>query len=459
MSSAALAHARLLIVDDDAEFLEHIAELFIDRYDVVTASRAEQVLPLLIRHPAEVVLLDVDLGDGPSGLDVLADLQRLDDPPRVVMLTGDDRVETVVRCIKTGATDYVRKPPSPAALRLRVDRCFKEVAMLHTTRLLAGRLDQVAGDLVAVDPRSRQVLRQIEKVAPTDATVLITGESGTGKEMVARRIHQLSRRAAEVFLPVNCTAISPTLMESTLFGHERGAFTGADATRPGQFELADRGTLFLDEVGDSPLELQQKLLRVLESGRFHRVGGAREIATDVRLVAATNADLERARDQGRFRDDLYHRINVYRIHLAPLRERPGDIVPLAEGFLVRFASDQRKPVCGFSEAAEAFLQSSRWPGNVRDLRNTVERAVINCEGERIDVADLAMGGVGSRYAMMPRDEAKKHAEREFYVGYLSTQLALAGGSVKEAARLSGILPQSFSRLCREHGVRGGRDDD
>jgi two-component system response regulator HydG len=242
-------------------------------------------------------------------------------------------------------------------------------------------------------------------------------------------------------------------MESTLFGHEKGAFTGAEAMRAGQFELADGGTLFLDEIGDSPLELQQKMLRVLEGGRFLRVGGSREIATDARLVAATNTDLERARDDGRFRDDLYHRLNVYRIHLVPLRERPGDIVPLAERFLVRFAAEQGKPVGGFSERAEEYLVAARWPGNVRDLRNAVERAVINCEGELVELADLTLGDSGSRYAMLPRDEAKRLAEREFYVSYLSTQLALAGGSVKEAARLSGVLPQSFSRLCKEYGVR------
>lgn len=449
----ALVPNRLLIVDDDPMFLDDMVHLFREDYEVLSATRGDEVMSIMIQESPQVVLLDVDLGGGMSGRDVLEDLQRLDDPPRTVMLTGDERVETIVSCIRGGAVDYITKPPSSLALKLRVDRCFKEVRMLRTTRLLSGRLAEVAGDLVAEDAQSLHVVRQIEKVAPAGATVLITGESGTGKEMVASRIHQLSKRSREIFLPVNCTAISPSLMESTLFGHEKGAFTGADATRPGQFELADGGTLFLDEVGDSPLELQQKLLRVLETGTFQRVGGTKEIGSDVRVIAATNADLETARDQGRFREDLYHRLNVYRIHLSPLRKRPVDIVPLAERFLMRYAAELGKPVCGFSENAEAFLKASRWPGNVRDLRNAVERAVINAESETIEVVDLAVGGDGSKYALLPRDEAKKRADREFYVGYLSTQLALAGGSVKEAARLSGILPPSFSRLCREYGVR------
>jgi DNA-binding NtrC family response regulator len=450
--SAALVRRRVLVVDDDPGFRSDLAETLSAHFEVDTAARGDEVLPAVIRENTEVVLLDYDLGAGPDGLEILELLQGLDDPPRVIMLTGNDRVETVVACVRAGAADYVCKPVSFATLCHRIERCLAELVLVRKTRLLAGSLDEAAGELVAEDPLSRQIARQIARVAPTDATVLITGESGTGKEMVARRIHQLSRRSGEVFLAVNCTAISPTLMESTLFGHERGAFTGASDTRAGQFELADGGTLFLDEVGDSPPELQQKLLRVLESGQFQRVGGSREISTDVRLVAATNADLERQRDEGRFRHDLYHRLNVYRIHLAPLRDRPGDILPLAERFLMRFGADQGKALAGFSEQAQQYLLNSRWPGNVRDLRNAVERAVINCDGDRVGVADLAIGGVGSRYAMLPRDEAKKRAEREFYVSYLSTQLALAGGSVKEAARLSGILPQSFSRLCREYGV-------
>jgi DNA-binding NtrC family response regulator len=455
MTPAALVRRRVLIADDDQDFRRDLGEMLSEHFEVFSVATGDAVLPCVMREGIEVVLLDIDFGGEPNGLAVLERMQALDEAPRVIMLTGEERVEMVVQAIRAGATDYVCKPPSLVELIHKIERCLDELALQRKARLLAGRLEETSGELIAEDPVSRQINRQIEKVAPTDTTVLITGESGTGKEMVALRLHQRSRRAREIFLPVNCTAISPTLMESTLFGHVRGAFTGADADRPGQFELADGGTLFLDEIGDSPPDLQQKLLRVIESGRFLRVGGSKEISVDVRLIAATNRDLEALRAADKFRDDLYHRINVYRIHLPPLRERPGDIIPLARAFLTRFAAEQRKPIYGLSEQAATYLGAARWPGNVRDLRNTLERAVINCDGDRILLGDLTVGGAGTRYAMLPREEAKRQADREFYVGYLSAQLELAGGSVKEAARRSGILPQSFSRLCKEYGVRVG----
>lgn len=445
-------HNRILIVDDDKRFAEDLASVLSPDYGISMATDGNEAIKLAVCEKPTVILLDIDLGSEPSGVEVLSALRRLDDTARVMMLTGDDRIESVVQCIRMGAVDYITKPPDAVGLQLRVKRCFREAEMLRRTQALEQRIQDWTGELVAVDRRSQQIVQQIERVAATDATVLITGESGTGKEMVATRIHQLSQRSRGVFLPINCTAISPTLMESTLFGHEKGAFTGADAMQPGQFELADGGTLFLDEIGDSSPMLQQKLLRVLENGTFHRVGGSSEITTDVRLIAATNAELEKARKEGRFRDDLFHRINVYRIHLSPLRERPDDVVPLAERFLARLAADQGKVVAGFSRSAEEYLRANRWPGNVRDLRNAVERAVINCSGELVEVVDLTVGGDGARFAAVPRSVAKKMADREFYIGYLTSQIALADGVRKKAAELSGMTPQSFSRLCKEWGI-------
>ncbi|MDD5720127.1 MAG: sigma-54 dependent transcriptional regulator [Candidatus Krumholzibacteria bacterium] len=458
MTAGALVRRRVLIADDDDDFRRDLSAMLGQYFEVFTVARGEAVVECVRNEGIEVVLLDIDFGEEPSGLAVLELVQGLEEPPRTIMLTAENRVEIVVRAIRAGAIDYVCKPPNLVELIHKIERCLDELALQRKTRLLSGRLEQASGELIAEDPLSLRIVRQVEKVAPTDTTVLLTGDSGTGKEMVALRLHQRSRRAREVFLPVNCTAISPNLMESTLFGHMRGAFTGADSDHPGQFELADGGTLFLDEIGDSPPDLQQKLLRVIESGRFQRVGGNKEIAVNVRLIAATNRDLEALRAAGRFRDDLYHRINVYRIHLPPLRERPGDIMPLAMSFLARYAVEQGKPVCGFSEQAAEYLQSASWPGNVRDLRNTIERAVINCEGERIRLTDLTVGGAGAKYAMLTREDAKKRAEREFYVSYLSAQLELAGGSVKEAARRSGVLPSSFSRLCKDYGVRVGDEE-
>jgi DNA-binding NtrC family response regulator len=368
------------------------------------------------------------------------------------MLTGDGDVDAVVRAMRAGAADYIQKPPSVGELKQRIERCFAELRLRRAARAIAEQSARQVDDMIAADPVSRRILDQIDRVAKTDTTVLVTGETGCGKEVVASRIHRLSARCRQLFQPLNCTAITAELMESELFGHVRGAFTGADRDRTGKFELADGGTLFLDEVGDSPASFQKKLLRVLETGCFQPVGSNRDITVDVRLVAATNRDLDAARRRGEFRDDLYHRLAVYRVHLPPLRERRGDILPLARAFLARFGRRDGHVVSGFTENAERHLQDHAWPGNIRELRNVIERAAINARGERITLGDLMVGGPGRDLVSLPHREAKAAAEHRFWVEYLSAQLDLSGGVVKEAARRSGMLPQQFSTLCTRHGV-------
>ncbi len=379
--------ARVLIVDDEEGIRSFVAEsLELDGHEVEQAASGEQALTRLREARFELVITDLRM-PGMSGLELLATVEPEQPELEFIMLTAHGNVESAVKAMKLGAFDYIQKPvSSPAELRLVAARALERRSLRDHRERTEERTD--APVLSYGDPVMTPVVRALEKVAPTNATVLLTGESGTGKEVTARALHGMSARREGPFVAVNCATLSQTLLESELFGHERGAFTGATTRKRGRIELAHGGSFFLDEIGEMDIALQAKLLRVLQERTFERVGGTRSIEVDVRWIAATNRDLRELMDEGRFREDLYHRLAVFPIRLPPLRERPGDIVPLAESLLVRVGRELAKPGLVLSEAAAQALIGGAWPGNIRELANALERAAILADGKVITPAHL-----------------------------------------------------------------------
>ena len=377
--------ASILIVDDEPGIREFLADaLASDGHDATSAADGVDALRHLHARAFDLMITDLKLPGPLTGVDLLRSARREQPEMEVIVLTAYGTVETAVEAMKLGAFDYLEKPvSSPGELRLLVSRA------LERRKLVAK--DEVQREIRRIppltygDPTMQPVTRALEKVAPTGSTVLLLGESGTGKELVAEAIHERSPRAGGPFVPVNCAAIADTLMESEVFGHEKGAFTGATAARR---ELADGGTLFLDEIAELKLELQAKLLRVLQDGRFERVGGTRTIEVDVRWIAATNRDLTAMLNGGEFREDLYHRLAVFPIHLPPLRERRQDIIPLAETLLARVSAELGRPPLRLGEGARQRILEATWPGNVRELANALERAAILADGDVLRGEDL-----------------------------------------------------------------------
>lgn len=446
--------SRILLVDDDLDFARDLAAVLASRYEVHVSDGGEEVFDVLAAQDPDVVLLDLDFGPSRRlyGLELLERILAADDPPGVVMLTGNSEHAATVAAVKAGAHDYLVKPPAPEEIFLRLDRAVTEV--LTRRRLRAARGAAAAGEgAVAVDPSTRRLFAEAGRVAATDTTVLITGESGTGKEVVARRIHDLSRRCDGPFIALNCGAVSPELVDSELFGHEAGSFTDARQRRRGRFELAQGGTLFLDEVAELPLPLQPKLLRALEQRTFERVGGEKTLQADVRLVAATNQDLTDRVDKGRFRRDLFYRLNVFRIVLPPLRERPLDILPLARRFLAEFAPLAAVPVTGFTPHAERSLMEHSWPGNVRELRNMIENAVIKARRPLLGIDVLRFDDEDWPLVLPPYPEWSAALALRNKCVYLRIQLERCEGNVTRAAEISGVKRQAFQKMMRDCGLR------
>jgi DNA-binding NtrC family response regulator len=381
---------RVLIVEDDAPARKGMADLLtLWGYDVAVAADGVEALERVADELPAVVVSDLVM----PGMDGLAFLSAMrGDHPEisVIMLTGQGSIESAVQAMKEGAYDYLTKPLDPARLQVLLERALDRTESAREVHRLRRELRHrgAFGRLVAGAPAMLDVTRQIEQVAPTDATVLVLGESGTGKELVARTIHEHSPRRRGPFVAVNCAAIPDTLLESEIFGHEKGSFTGATGRRPGCFELADGGTLFLDEIAEMSPATQVKFLRVLQDGRFRRVGGQAEIAVDVRVIAATNKSPAKALQDGALREDLYYRIAVFTVALPPLRERPDDIPELIRVLLEELAERHQRSVRGVDEAALVVLRRYAWPGNVRELRNVLERALIVCPGDLIGIAHL-----------------------------------------------------------------------
>ncbi len=435
----------ILIVDDDAGFRSLMETILRgEGYQVETAGSVSEALARTSAKSYHLFIADLKLPDG-SGIDLLRHWkQELPEAP-VIMITGFGTVASAVEAMKLGAADYLGKPlSSPDELRIVVRKALDASRAARECELLREQEEArfSCGDLIAGDPKMMQVLELVRKVAPTPATVLITGESGTGKEVIARCIHRNSPRGNRVFIAVNCAALSPTLIESELFGHERGAFTGAVAQHVGRFERAHGGTLFLDEVGELDAGLQAKHERVLQEKKFERVGGTREITSDVRIIAATNRDLKQRVEEGKFREDLYYRLNAFPIVLPPLRDRPSDIRRLARFFLERAARDLGKTGLTLTPEAESALMAYAWPGNVRELENTMERLAILCDGA-IRPEDLPMTAGGPTRPVRFKDIERKAIE---------DALRENGGNRTKAARQLGIGLRTLQYRLKQYGI-------
>ena len=383
------SHRTILIVDDDKNTREGLKRALQGLYDVVLADSAEKAIPLLDERTVDIVLCDLRM----SGMDGMTLLQRItarSNPPIVVMLTAYGNVETAVEAMKHGAYDFLMKPVNLDHLDMLLKRALRSHEVESENLNLRAQLDNRFGleNIIGQADSMQEVFDTIKQAAPTQATILIQGESGTGKELVAHAIHQFSPRSKGPFVAVHCAALSPTLLESELFGHEKGSFTGAAERRRGRFELADGGTLFLDEISEIQTSIQVKLLRVLEERQFERVGGHQTLDVDIRLIAATNADLSAMVQAGTFRNDLFYRLNVVSVTLPPLRKRPEDLPLLCAHFVKEFSARNNKPVEDITPEAMGILTAYQWPGNVRELRNVIERMVVMSRTPRLTVRDL-----------------------------------------------------------------------
>ncbi|OGK83985.1 MAG: hypothetical protein A2050_08030 [Candidatus Rokubacteria bacterium GWA2_73_35] len=446
---------RVLVVDDEANITDAVRRA-LERvgYAVDVAADPDEAWARLERTVPDVVICDVRLHEA-DGLDVLARIRELYPEIAVIMMTGYASIESAVTSIKAGAVDYLAKPFNPGQLRHVVAKAIEQKRLLEENRYLRSQQGAADGVVIGESRAMRDLFETAEKVASTDSSVLIMGRSGTGKEVLARFIHASSPRRDRPFVTVNCSAIPASLIESELFGHRRGAFTGAVYSRRGSFELADASTLFLDEIGEMPIEMQSKILRALEEGRVKRVGSEEAVDVDVRIIAASNKDLEAETKAGRFRDDLYWRLNVVQLVVPALGERPEDVVPLARHFLATYAREQKKPVADFSpDVLEAFARYA-WPGNVRELRNAVERAVIFAEpGRPIRLGHLpAYLRPGGEPAAPGRTfRTLKEVEAE----YIREILDAFGGNRTRAAEVLGVsVVTLWRKLKRENGEDEG----
>jgi len=449
--------ANLLLVDDQPEILEGLTLAF-NRTDnnVLTAANGEQAIHVLNSEDIDVVVTDMKM-DGVDGFGVLRHALTLNPAPAVIILTAFGTIESAVDALKDGAFHYLTKPVNVKELKAVVEKAAGHRRLLRENFELRAQIDKRFGieGMIGESQELRRVYDMIRQVGPTKATVLITGESGVGKEVVARALHQISPRAKKAFVAVHCAALPETLLESELFGHERGAFTGAVSRRPGRFEMADAGTLFLDEVGEIPLSMQVKLLRVLEQREIQRVGGNETVKVDVRLLVATNRDLEEEVAEGRFREDLYYRLKVVQMILPPLRTRRGDIPVLASHFLGEFAKENGRPIPKLSKEAVEILQSYHWPGNVRELRNIMENTFVFLKGDVIMPEDLPNAihhgkqepAEGLHIPLgLPLEEVE--------TTYLKRTLASVDGNRTRAAEILGISRRTLQRRIKELGIEG-----
>ncbi len=450
---------RLLIVEDDAAQRVGLQKLLTSWGFVVdVASDGRQALDKIATDRPAIVLSDLVMPNL-GGLDLLRALKQDNADITVVLLTAQGSVESAVEAIKQGAYDYLTKPIDPQRLRIVLDQVAARQDTLREVRALRRQLQEHGrfGAMVGSSLEMRKIYQVIEQAAPTSASVLVHGESGTGKELVAQTIHQLSPRAAQPFVPLNCAAIPDTLLESELFGHEKGAFTGAIARRQGAFELANRGTLFLDEIAEMTPTTQAKLLRVLQERSFRPLGGMREQSVDIRVVAATNVDPPEAVRMGKLREDLFYRLNVFAIRLPALRERKDDIPLLAQAFIKEFNARNGKSVAGVSDEAMNLMERYDWPGNVRELRNVMERSTIVAKGALIDVSELpplnspppAPRAAGAPTGLTPGTTVDE-AERQL----IEVTLQHTGGNKTRAAELLGIslktLHNKLNRMKEEN---------
>jgi DNA-binding NtrC family response regulator len=439
---------RILIVDDDGAMRSFLCTVLDEEgYTLEEARNGTEGLAKLSASDFDLVVTDLRM-PGLSGMDLLREGKKARPEARWIVITAHGSIGSAVEAMRSGASDYLTKPlRDPDELRHVVRRVFREAESERKIHLLSEELGRQfpSAETIFLGVKMAQVRKLVQGVAPSETTVLITGQSGTGKELIARMVHNLSSRREGSFIPVHCAALAENLLESELFGHERGAFTGAVATRKGRFELADGGTIFLDEVGEIPPAVQVKLLRVLQEREFERVGGTRSISVDVRIIAATNRDLKEEVADGRCREDLYYRLNVFPIPLPPLADRREAILPLADYFLKKFVVASGKTIDRFTAEARTAMENYHWPGNVRELQNVVERAVILAQGE-IDARHLNLEQRGA--PIVSDGSILKVNERET-IGKI---LAEVGGNRKRAAQILGISLRTLQYRIKEFGL-------
>jgi len=447
----------VLIVDDDAAMRQMLASLFREQgFEVRDAGSATEALELASETEFDAVLSDIKM-PGKSGIELVGELRQLRPETPVVLMTAFGSIDSAVEAMRAGAFDYITKPFEPDAVLFTLERAVERRALEEENRRLRRAVDQTSsfGDLIGESPAMREIFALIRKVAHGRSSVLISGESGTGKEVVARTLHYHGSRADKPFVPINCTAIPEGLLESELFGHVRGAFTGAHASKRGLFEKANGGTLFLDEIGDMSLGLQSKLLRVLQDGQIRPVGGTQATKVDVRIVTATNKDLQQEMEDGRFREDLFYRLNVIPIRIPPLRDRPEDIPALAEAFMRKHSEGRPRSL---TPRAMERLKACAWKGNARELENVIERALALCNSEELDVDDLPLGageqmGEGADADSVLKRAAREHISlRDLEERYIDEVLKLTHGNKVQAARILGIDRKTLYRRAerRKH---------
>ena len=444
----------LLIVEDDPALQKQIRWAF-DNYETLAADDCESALALVRRHQPPVVTMDLGLPPDPDsvseGFRLLEQILAVAPQTKVIVLTGQNDRSNALRAVGLGAYDFFAKPFEVEMLGLTIDRAYRlyDLQQENNRLQLMHQPDVLAG-LISRDPDVLRVCRTVEKVAGSDATVLVLGESGTGKELIARGVHAASPRSKERFVAINCAAIPDNLLESELFGYEKGAFTGAAKTTPGKIEAAHRGTLMLDEIGDLPHSLQAKLLRFLQERVIERIGGRQEIPIDVRIVCATHQDLKTLIKEGRFREDLYYRLAEIVVSIPPLRDRKGDAALLAHAFVRRFASEQNRGAMTLREDALRAIEAHPWPGNVRELENCIKRAVIMADGNQITLDDVGLSDVPDDQEIsldlrLVREKAEK--------GVIITALSRSDGNVLKAAEMLGVSRPTLYDLMHRYGLK------
>jgi two-component system NtrC family response regulator len=447
------AKQKILLVEDDPGLQKQLKWSLSD-YELVMAADRDSAIAQLRRHEPPVVLLDLglppDVDGATEGLAALQQILSLAPSTKVIVVTGNLDRSNAVKAIHLGAYDFFQKPFDPDVLALMIARALHVHTLEIENRMLAAkqRGSALQGLITSSEPMLK-ICRTVEKVAPANATVLLLGESGTGKEVLARGVHELSPRAGKRFVAINCAAIPDNLLESELFGYEKGAFTGAAKQTIGRIEYASEGTLFLDEIGDLPMPLQAKLLRFLQERVIERLGGRGEIPVDVRVVCATHRDLATMISEGSFREDLYYRLSEITVKIPPLRERPGDAVLLAQAFLERYARELGRNIRGFTADALGALETHAWPGNVREMENLIKRATIMADGSQITAADLGLDNGHAEPQPFNLRQAREHAERLA----VSRALAHSDGSIAQAAELLGITRPTLYDLMAKIGLK------
>ena len=448
-----MSKQKILIIDDDRHFLDDLQLFLNDSYSCVTADSLANGRIEFLKNEYDLIVLDIHFGGKTNGIDFLKEIRKNDLLTPVIMVTREDDIDTVVIAVKAGANDYLNKPLNFKEFMLRLQKVQNEVSLLKENIHLKEQLRHKKIPFFGKSPQIQKIKQDIQNISRLDTPVLITGETGVGKEIAARTIHHQSSRNNKPFYVINCSAIPENLIESELFGHEKGAFTGALTTSDGKFKQADKSTLLIDEIGDLSLNLQTKLLNVLETQQFYRLGGSELIETDIRLLFATNVNLNDKIKKNEFREDLFYRINILQIEIPPLRERIEDIELLANYYFDVFSQIYGKENLKPSDAAIDYLKKQPWPGNIRQLKNTIERTAIFCTAEIVEPADIKIGDSietnSETFINLDYTAAKQQALQEFQKMYIKTYLKRSNGSITEAARLMNLPRPSLQRMIKE----------